>query len=98
MRFSVIPALATLVLTALVQAAPSENARCSRGSLTLAVGGNLVCNNCIITNVSGDTKTTTGAERLQGLKECALKPLTTGECYYFNGQLYCPHPCANINA
>ncbi|KAF9139969.1 hypothetical protein BGX30_007223 [Mortierella sp. GBA39] len=94
MRLAITSTLTTLVLATIAQAAPSENARCSGGSLTLANGANLVCNNCVITNVSGHTKTTAGPERLQALKECALKPLSTGECYYVNGHLYCPFPCS----
>ncbi|KAG0307151.1 hypothetical protein BGZ97_000500 [Linnemannia gamsii] len=91
MRSAFLSVFATLVLSTLVQI---QAARCSGGSLTLANGANLVCNNCAITNVSGRTMTTTGPERLNALKECALKPLSTGECYYINGHLYCPFPCS----
>ncbi|KAF9905611.1 hypothetical protein EC991_001511 [Linnemannia zychae] len=95
MKFSTVSAISALFFIALVQAAPAENPHCSgSGDLTLARGANLVCNNCIVTNVSGRTLTSSGSERLQALKECALKPLSTGDCYYFNGQLYCPHPCS----
>ncbi|KAF9151741.1 hypothetical protein BG015_006261 [Linnemannia schmuckeri] len=55
---------------------------------------NLVCNNCVITNVFGHTKAAADPERLQALKEYALKPRSTSECYYFNEQLYCPFPCS----
>ncbi|KAF9920268.1 hypothetical protein FBU30_009920 [Linnemannia zychae] len=94
MRFTTLSALVTLTIAALVQAAPAQETGCNGASLTLANGAKIVCNNCAITNVSGGSKTISRAERTAALQECAAMPLETGECYYFNGQLYCPHPCS----